>query len=96
MTGSIRTYTLADHVDLVNPIAQVIAAAFGGAGATGGIDWGVALGGPASLEGWSPSYAACARVCAVLMGMPRRSGPNATNKTITIANVPTTVAIAMP
>jgi glutamate:GABA antiporter len=43
MTGSILTYTLADHVDLVNPIAQVIAAAFGGAGATGGIDWGLAL-----------------------------------------------------
>jgi hypothetical protein len=41
-------------------------------------------------------YAACARVCAVLMGTPRRSGPNATNNTITIANVPTTIAIAMP
>jgi amino acid transporter len=34
MTGSILTYTPADQVDLVNPIAQVIAAAFGGAGAT--------------------------------------------------------------
>jgi amino acid transporter len=49
MTGSILTYTLADHVDLVNPIAQVIAAAFGGAGATGGIDWGVVLGRAAIL-----------------------------------------------
>ena len=49
MTGSILTYTLADHVDLVNPIAQVIAAAFGGAGATGGTDWGVALGRAAIL-----------------------------------------------
>jgi amino acid transporter len=49
MTGSILTYTPADHVDLVNPIAQVIAAAFGGAGAAGGIDWGVALGRAAIL-----------------------------------------------
>jgi amino acid transporter len=43
MTGSILTYTRADRVDLVNPIAQVIAAAFG-AGASGGIEWGVVLG----------------------------------------------------
>jgi glutamate:GABA antiporter len=49
MTGSILTYTLADHVDLVNPIAQVIAAAFGAAGASGGIDWGVVLGRAAIL-----------------------------------------------
>jgi amino acid transporter len=49
MTGSILSYTPADHVDLVNPIAQVIVAAFGGAGATGGIDWGVALGRAAIL-----------------------------------------------
>jgi amino acid transporter len=43
MTGSILTYTPADRVDLVNPIAQVIAAAFGAAGATDGIDWAVVL-----------------------------------------------------
>jgi len=43
MTGSILTYTSADQVDLVNPIAQVIAAAFGGAAETVGIDWGVVL-----------------------------------------------------
>jgi amino acid transporter len=43
MTGSILTYVPADHVDLVNPIAQVIAAAFGDAGATGSIDWGVVV-----------------------------------------------------
>jgi amino acid transporter len=49
MTGSILTYTRADQVDLVNPIAQVIAAAFGGAGATGAIDWGVLLGHAAIL-----------------------------------------------
>jgi amino acid transporter len=49
MTGSILTYTLADRVDLVNPIAQVIAAAFGSSGATGGIDWGAVLGRAAIL-----------------------------------------------
>ncbi len=43
MTGSILTYVPADNVDLVNPIAQVIAAAFGDACATGNIDWGVVL-----------------------------------------------------
>ena len=41
MTGSILTYVPAAQVDLVNPIAQVIAAAFG-SGSTG-IDWGVLL-----------------------------------------------------
>jgi glutamate:GABA antiporter len=49
MTGSILTYTRADQVDLVNPIAQVIAAAFGGAGTTAGIDWGLVLGRAAIL-----------------------------------------------
>jgi amino acid transporter len=43
MTGSILTYTPADQVDLVNPVAQVIAAAFAGANATVGIDWGLVL-----------------------------------------------------
>jgi amino acid transporter len=49
MTGSILTYTPADQVDLVNPIAQVIAAAFGGAASAGGIDWGLTLGRAAIL-----------------------------------------------
>jgi amino acid transporter len=43
MTGSILTYVPADQVDLVNPIAQVIAAAFGGEGGSTGIDWGIVL-----------------------------------------------------
>jgi amino acid transporter len=43
MTGSILTYLPAAQVDLVNPIAQVIAAAFGGTGATGNTNWGVVL-----------------------------------------------------
>ena len=43
MTGAILTYVPADQVDLVNPIAQVIAAAFGGAGGTAGIDWAAVL-----------------------------------------------------
>jgi amino acid transporter len=50
MTGSVLTYTPADQVDLVNPVAQVIAAAFRGAGATGGIDWGEVLGRAAILS----------------------------------------------
>jgi amino acid transporter len=50
MTGSVLTYIRADEVDLVNPISQVIATAFGGsagtaggAGAAGGIEWGLLL-----------------------------------------------------
>ena len=44
MTGSILTYIPADQVDLVNPIAQVIATAFdAGRGSGAGIDWGVLL-----------------------------------------------------
>jgi amino acid transporter len=42
MTGSILTYTPAAQVDLVNPIAQTIAAAFGGS-APAGPDWGQLL-----------------------------------------------------
>jgi amino acid transporter len=49
MTGSILTYTVADQVDLVNPIAQVIAAAFGGASTPNGLDWGMVLGRAAIL-----------------------------------------------
>jgi amino acid transporter len=44
MTGSILSYTEADQVDLVNPIAQAIAAAFGSGAPAGGVDWGVLLG----------------------------------------------------
>jgi amino acid transporter len=44
MTGSILTYTRADQVDLVNPVAQVIATAFGAGSTTGaGVDWGQLL-----------------------------------------------------
>jgi amino acid transporter len=43
MTGCILTYTPAAQVDLVNPIAQVIARAFG-AGPSSGPDWGALLG----------------------------------------------------
>jgi len=43
MTASILTYIPYDQVDLVNPIAQVIAAAFGGNSGTTGIDWGMVL-----------------------------------------------------
>jgi amino acid transporter len=42
MTGSLLTYTSADQVDLINPIAQVIATAFAG-GSASGIDWGLVL-----------------------------------------------------
>jgi glutamate:GABA antiporter len=42
MTGSILTYTPAAQVDLINPIAQVIAVAFGGS-SPGGPDWGQLL-----------------------------------------------------
>ena len=45
MTASILTYTRADQVDLVNPIAQVIARAFAAGESTGGgVDWGLLLG----------------------------------------------------
>ncbi len=45
MTGSVLTYVRAEDVDLVNPIAQVIATAFGGgAGPGSGFDWGLLLG----------------------------------------------------
>ncbi len=43
MTGSILTYVRADQVDLVNPISQVIAAAFGSDAASTGLDWGIML-----------------------------------------------------
>ena len=50
MTGSILTYIAAGQVDLVNPIAQVINAAFNPAGsAQNGFDWGSPLGRAAIL-----------------------------------------------
>jgi amino acid transporter len=44
MTGSILTYVPATQVDLVNPIAQVIAVAFGSGSSSAGPDWGQLLG----------------------------------------------------
>jgi amino acid transporter len=44
MTGSILTYTPAAQVDLVNPIAQVIALAFDAGSSSTGPDWGQLLG----------------------------------------------------
>jgi len=49
MTGSLLTYTRADQVDLVNPIAQVIATAFGAGNSTVGVNWGFFLGRAAIL-----------------------------------------------
>jgi amino acid transporter len=43
-TGSILTYIPADKVDLTGPVPQVLAAAFGGAPAGNGINWGLVLG----------------------------------------------------
>ncbi len=44
MTGSLLTYLPAASVDLTGPIPQVLAAAFAGGNANGGIDWGLMLG----------------------------------------------------
>jgi amino acid transporter len=44
MTGSILSYVPAAQVDLVNPIAQVIAVAFGSDASAAGPDWGQLLG----------------------------------------------------
>jgi len=44
MTGSILTYVPAAQVDLVNPIAQAIAFAFGSDASAAGPDWGQLLG----------------------------------------------------
>jgi amino acid transporter len=49
MTGSILTYTPAADVDLVNPIAQAIALAFGSGSTSSGPDWGQLLGSGAIL-----------------------------------------------
>ena len=44
MTGAMLTYIPAAKVDLTGPIPQLLAAAFGGGAAGGGIDWGLMLG----------------------------------------------------
>jgi amino acid transporter len=44
MTGSMLAYIPAVKVDLTGPIPQILAAAFGGGTATGGVDWGLTLG----------------------------------------------------
>ncbi len=44
MTGSLLTYLPAASVDLTGPIPQVLAAAFAGGNANGGVDWGLMLG----------------------------------------------------
>ena len=44
MTGSMLAYIPAARVDLTGPIPQLLAAAFGGGAAGGGIDWGLMLG----------------------------------------------------
>jgi amino acid transporter len=49
MTGSILTYTPAAEVDLVNPIAQAIALAFGARSSSASPDWGQLLGSGAIL-----------------------------------------------
>ena len=43
-TGSILTYIPASQIDLNGPVPQILAAAFGGGGASTGIDWGLVLG----------------------------------------------------
>ena len=44
MSGAMLAYIPAAKVDLTGPIPQVLAAAFGGGAAGGGVDWGLALG----------------------------------------------------
>jgi amino acid transporter len=44
MTGAMLAYTPAARVDLTGPIPQILAVAFGGGGATSGMDWGLMLG----------------------------------------------------
>ncbi len=44
MSGAMLAYIPAAKVDLTGPIPQVLAAAFGGRAAGGGVDWGLALG----------------------------------------------------
>ena len=58
MTGSILTYVPAAQVDLVNPAAQAITAAFGAETSSGGPDWGQLLGRGAIL---ALTFALCAQ-----------------------------------
>jgi amino acid transporter len=44
MSGAMLAYIPAAKVDLTGPIPQVLAAAFGGVAASGGVDWGLVLG----------------------------------------------------
>ena len=44
MSGAMLAYIPAAKVNLTGPIPQVLAAAFGGGAAGGGVDWGLALG----------------------------------------------------
>jgi len=44
MSGAMLAYTPAAKVDLTGPIPQVLAAAFAGGSASGGINWGLVLG----------------------------------------------------
>jgi amino acid transporter len=44
MSGAMLAYIPAAKVDLTGPIPQVLAAAFGGGAAGGGVDWGLVLG----------------------------------------------------
>jgi amino acid transporter len=44
MTGSVLAYTPAAKVDLTGPVPQLLAVAFGGGAAGGGMDWGLVLG----------------------------------------------------
>jgi glutamate:GABA antiporter len=67
MTGSILTYTPAAQVDLVNPIAQVIAVAFGGS-APAGPDWGQLLGRGAIL---ALTLALCAQAAVYIAEISR-------------------------
>ena len=48
-TGAILTYVPAAKVDLVGPVPQILAAAFGSSGPAHGIDWGLMLGRTAIL-----------------------------------------------
>jgi amino acid transporter len=44
MSGSMLTYTAAEKIDLIGPIPQALAAAFGGESRDGSLDWGMLLG----------------------------------------------------
>jgi len=68
MTGSILTYTPAAEVDLVNPIAQVIARAFGAGSASAGPDWGQLLGRGAIL---ALTLALCAQAAVYIAEISR-------------------------